>query len=170
MLEWLYAAVPFIKAIHIGALCLWCGGLLALPMMLARHEQGVSSEDYRLIVRATHHTYTLCVTPAAVIAVIAGTWLIFLREVFVPWLYAKLAFVALLVLVHAWVGHMVALVAEAPAEHKPPRPLFPTLAAGAPMIAILVLVLAKPALEWIALPGWLLEPRGGQLLFEIPRR
>lgn len=163
-------AVPLFKAAHIAALVVWCGGLVALPLMLSRHDPAVSSRDYDMIRRATHLTYTLWVTPAAVIAVIAGTWLIFLREVFTPWLYAKLAFVALLVVAHAWVGHVLANIAEKPGEHTPPAPHFPIAAILVPVLAILVLVLGKPTLSWIEFPEWLTEPRGGQLLFDVPSR
>lgn len=162
--------VPFFKAAHIAALIIWGGGLVALPLMLSRHDPAVSAEDYTIIRRATHLTYTLCVTPAAVIAVIAGTWLIFLREVFTPWLYAKLLFVALLVVAHAWVGHTVARVAEKPGEHVPPEPWLPIAAILLPVVAILVLVLGKPGLAFIEFPEWLREPRGRQLLFDVPSR
>jgi len=170
MIDWIAPAVPIFKAAHIVGLVVWCGGLLALPMMLARHEPSISVEDYRMIRRASHLTYTLCVTPAAVVAVIAGTWLIFMREVLTPWLFAKLAFVALLVLAHAWIGHTVAKIGEEPSDHTAPAPYLPTAAVFAPVIVILVLVLAKPSLDWIAFPEWLTTPQDGQLFFDIPRR
>ncbi|SEO76085.1 Uncharacterized membrane protein [Salinihabitans flavidus] len=170
MLDWLLGTIPIFKIVHIAALVIWCGGLLVLPLMLARHDPAVIAMEYRLIRRATHITYTLCVTPAAVIAVITGTWLIFLREAFVPWFFAKLVFVALLVVVHAWIGDNVVKVAEDPANHRPPHPAFPVTAGLLAMIAILTLVLAKPALDWIVFPDWLLEPRGGQMPFEVPSR
>jgi protoporphyrinogen IX oxidase len=170
VIDWIVSTIPIFKVIHIAALLVWCGGLLVLPVMLARHDPAVVAEDYRIIRRATHITYTMCVTPAAVIAVIAGTWLIFLREAFVPWLYAKLAFVALLVVAHAWIGHILVKVAEEPGHHTPPRPIFPAAAVLIPVIVILALVLAKPGLAWFTFPNWLLEPRGGQLPFDVPRR
>lgn len=170
MLDWLLATIPLFKVVHIAALAIWCGGLLALPMMLARHDPAGMVEDSRFIRHATHAIYTQCVTPAAVIAVSAGTWLIFLREVFVPWLFAKLAFVVLLVVAHVWIGHIVARTVEDPDFHSPPRPVLPISAVIILMIAILILVLAKPALNWIVMPDWLLEPRGGQLPFEVPSR
>lgn len=170
MVDWLISTIPIFKVVHIAALVIWCGGLLALPLMLARHTPDVLADDYRIVRHATHITYTLCVTPAAVIAVIAGTWLIFLREAFVPWLFAKLAFVALLVVAHAWIGHVVAKVAEEPDCHRPPPPFLPIIAVLLPMIAILTLVLAIPALDWIVFPDWLLEPRSGQLPFDVPSR
>ena len=170
MIQWLLAMAPLFKGVHIAALSIWCGGLLALPLMLSRHDPAAAQDDYRRIRRATHLTYTICVTPAAVIAVVAGTWLIFLREAFVPWLYAKLFFVALLVAAHAWVGHIMVSVAETPGRDRPPQPYLPFAAIFLPVLAILALVLGKPDLGWIEFPRWLLEPRGGQFPFDVPRR
>jgi uncharacterized membrane protein len=170
MMAFLVSLVPLFKVVHIAALTLWCGGLIALPLMLARHDPAVSAADYTVIRRATHLTYTLCVTPAAVLAVIAGTWLIFLREAFAPWLYAKLAFVALLVVAHALIGRILVQVAEKPGEHTPPEPYLPIAMALVPILAILFLVLAKPAFTGITFPHWLTEPRGGQLFFAMPSR
>ncbi|WP_069300433.1 CopD family protein [Neptunicoccus sediminis] len=168
MVEWIFATIPLFKVVHIAALLTWCGGLLALPMMLARHDPSVLAVDYRRIRHATHNVYTLVVTPAAVAAVIAGTWLIFLRGVFVPWFFAKLLFVVLLVVAHVWIGHIVVKVAELPEHHKPPHPVLPLVAVSVPVVAILILVLAKPVFDGIGFPDWLLEPRGGQLPFEVP--
>lgn len=171
MIEQLLATVPLLKFVHIGALVLWCGGLLALPLMLSRHDPTGSQQEYRRIRRATHLTYTVCVTPAAVVAVVAGTWLIFFREAFVPWLYAKLLFVAGLAAAHAWIGHLLVKVAEEPGRHRPPEPYLPVLSVLVPVLAILFLVLGKSDLSWIEFPDWLEEPVGaGQLPFDVPRR
>ncbi|WP_333714987.1 CopD family protein [Yoonia sp.] len=160
--------VPIFKSVHIAALLIWCSGLLILPVMLARHEPAIGADDYTHIRRAAHITYTLVVTPAAVVAVIAGTWLIFLREVFVPWFYAKMVFVAILVALHAWIGHILVLTAEEPTEHTPPSPVIPTGGVLLAVIAILCLVLAKPAADWLEMPDWLLEPRGYDFPFDVP--
>ncbi len=44
------------------------------------------------------------------------------------------------------------------------------VAVGIPVIVILMLVLGKPDLWDFPLPGWLLEPQGGQLPFDVPKR
>jgi uncharacterized membrane protein len=168
--EWAQAVVPHLKALHILALSLWCAGLLALPFMLSHHDPADSSADFRRIRRATHLTYTMAVTPAAVVAVVAGTWLIFFREVLVPWLYAKLLFVALLVGSHAWIGQIIVSVAESKNRRQPPAAYVTVTVALVPMLAILALVLGKPDFSGIEFPGWLMEPVGGQLPFEVPRR
>lgn len=169
MSGWLDAAIPYLKSLHILALFLWCGGLVALPLMLSRHHPANSPAHFARVRRATHLTYTIGVTPAAVVAVVAGTWLIFFRELLVPWLYAKLIFVALLVTAHAWIGKIMVSVAET-RRRRPPEPYLPIAAVLLPIVAILLLVLGKPDLSGVAFPGWLTEPRGGQLPFEVPRR
>lgn len=170
MSDWIVPVVPLFKALHIAGLVIWIGGLLALPLMLTRHDPGVSIGDYRIIRRSSHLTYTLCVTPAAVVAVIAGTWLVFMREVFTPWLFAKLAIVALLVMAHGWIGHTVAMIGEEPTDHTPPAPWIAVVAVLFLAISILFIVLAKPALDWIVFPEWLREPQDRQLFFDVPSR
>jgi protoporphyrinogen IX oxidase len=162
--------VPHLKALHIAGLLVWCAGLFALPSMLAWHDRAIGQADFRRIRRATHYAYTLAVTPAAVTAVIAGTWLILIREVYEPWLYLKLFFVALLVALHGWVGHIVVAVAETAGSHRPPSPTLPTVMLLLIVLAILFLVLGKPDLGQVTLPAWLTEPRGRQFPFDVPSR
>lgn len=169
-MSWALLLVPHLKALHVAALAIWSAGLLAVPVMLARHDPAIGQEDYTLIRRTTHYGYIYAVTPAAVIAIASGLALVFLREVFVPWMFAKLVAVAFLVAFHAWVGHTLVAVAESEGEDDPPNPFWPLLAVSMPITAILVLVLAKPELGEIPLPGWLHEPVGVQLPFDVPRR
>ncbi|TNC61038.1 CopD family protein [Rubellimicrobium roseum] len=170
MTEWLGPIVPHLKALHVGMLALWTAGLFALPRMLSRHDPVLGQVDYARIRRATHYGFSFVVTPAAVLAIASGTVLIFLREVFVLWMFAKLVAVAGLVAFHAWVGHTIVAVAETEGSHTPPEPLMPTLLLSVPVLTILTLVLAKPELGEIPMPGWLSEPRGIQLPFDVPRR
>ncbi|EAR52053.1 hypothetical protein OG2516_18350 [Oceanicola granulosus HTCC2516] len=169
-MSWLDGLVPHVKALHVGMLLLWCSGLFALPLMLARHDPAIGQSDYARIRRATHYAYTLFVTPAAVIAIASGTILIFLREVFEVWLFAKLGFVALLVTFHVWIGYVLVAVAEREGAHHAPAPGLPLALLMVPVLAILTLVLAKPDLAEIPVPGWLAEPLGRQLPFDVPRR
>lgn len=170
MIEWISPAIPLFKAAHIVGLIVWVGGLLILPLMLARHDPAVSTEDYRVIRQGSHLTYTMVVTPAAVTAVIAGTWLIFMREVFTPWMFAKLAFVAVLVSAHVWIGHLVVKVGEEPETHRSPSPLFPLVAVAIPALVVFALVLAKPDLSGLSFPDWASRPLGGHLPVDVPNR
>lgn len=170
-MNWLIGLIPHLKALHVSMLLLWCGGLFALPLMLARHDPAIGQSDYSRIRKATHFTYTLCITPAAVIAIASGTLLIFLREVFVTWMFAKLVTVALLVGFHVWVGYAVVAVAEKQGRpHSPRRVGLALVLLVGLILAILTLVLAKPELGEVPLPDWLISPRGQPLPFDVPRR
>lgn len=166
----LSSLIPYLKALHIAGLLIWCAGLFALPTMIARHDPAIGLADYQRIRRASHYAYTLVVTPAAVISVIAGTWLILIREVYEPWLYLKLLFVALLVGFHGWVGHSIVAVAENAQSFRMPPPGLVALVLTLIILAILVLVLGKPEFGPLEGPDWLTEPLGRQLPFDVPRR
>lgn len=160
--------VPHIKALHLAALVLWCGGLFALPLMLSLHDASAGQADFTRIRHVTHFGYIVAITPAALVAIGSGIALIFLREAYAPWLFAKLVVVALLVAFHAWVGSVLVRVAETEGVHPPPRPLLPMILLLAPILAILTLVLGKPDLHLIPLPEWLMRPQAGQLPFAAP--
>lgn len=170
MIAWLEPVIPHLKALHVIALALWVGGLFGLPLMLSRHDPAIGQADYARIRLASHLGYVWVVTPAAVTAIVAGTWLIFLREVFVPWMFAKLVFVALLIGFHAWIGHQIVRMGETDGRHEPPGPRGPLLILLLPVLAILTLVLMKPGFDAMSMPGWLTEPRDRQLPVEdVPR-
>lgn len=169
MSDWLPWLIPIFKAGHIIGLILWCGGLIAMPLMLARHDPAIGQDDYHRIRLAAHLSYTLVITPAAVITVIAGTWLIFMGGTYVPWFYAKLAAVMLLVIAHMWIGDVLVSIADSAGRTRPPQPWLPILAVVIPVIIILILVLAKPDLSAQLLPEWLQEPLDFEVPFDVPR-
>lgn len=151
-----------LKAAHIAALLIWCAGLLALPALLVQHARAGTQEEFGELRAFVRRIYVRVLTPAAVLAVAIGTWLIFERAVFVGWMFLKLAIVGLLVGLHAFEGRLLLELAD-------PRPAIGwrmgaalTGAGLAIMSAILVLVLAKPVFDESRLPRWLLEPRGAQ--------
>lgn len=169
MTEFLINLIPWFKALHVFALALWCGGLLAMPLMMARQDRSVSPEDYRRIRLASHLMYTLGVTPAGVITVISGTWLIFMRETFHPWFYGKLLFVTGLVAAHVWIGTMLVAASDTSRDTDPPSPVLPVAAVLLSVLCVLTLVLTKPDFGVLQLPSWLSEPLGRELLFAVPR-
>ena len=160
--------VSIAKGLHVAAIIVWCAGLLALPAVLARHEPGGSQAEYGQLRRVTHYGYTRVVAPAAVIAIAAGTLLVFLREVYVPWMFAKLFVVGLLVALHAVIGGVIVRTGEE--GRGIALRAMPVLGAAAVlMTAILLLVLGKPALDGASLPDWLETPRDRQLpVDEVP--
>lgn len=162
-------AIALFKFGHIAALLVWCAGLIALPIMLAQHAHGDGQDRYTRIRKFTHYSYTHLVTPAAVIAVAAGIVLIFLRETFVPWFFAKMAFVGALVVLHALIGGVVIRMGEEKGDVIAPRPYLPVALVVAVIVAILALVLAKPVISPGSAPEWLQSPRNESLLVdEVP--
>lgn len=162
-------AISIVKAIHIIGISLWGAGLIALPLMLARHTPDDNQDQYARVRRFTHYGYTHLLTPAAVIAVGAGIGLIFLREVFVPWMFAKLVLVGALVALHAIVGNTVVRMGEQTNESQPPHPLLFIVPALCLLTGILLVVLSKPGIGDDFIPEWLHSPRGLQLpLDEVP--
>lgn len=162
--------VPHLKALHISMLAVWCAGLFALPLLLSRHEGVRVQSDYDRIHGLTHYGYIAVTTPAAVLAIFSGLALIFARDVFELWLFAKLFMVALLVCFHVWVGKTIAGTAREPSHHVAGFPLGQQLVLAVIVIAILTLVLSKPELDEIPMPGWLSSSRDVQLPFDVPRR
>lgn len=160
--------IVLFKVLHIAALMVWCAGLVLLPLTLPLHPGGADQHRFNRVRLLTHVAYTQIVTPAAVIAVGAGIVLTFLREVFDHWFAAKLLMVSVLVACHAWTGHQVAQIAEHREAYEAPYGLPLALGNVAVMIAILVLVLLKPAIPDAAMPDWLTAPYGYRLWFDDP--
>lgn len=160
--------IPIVKGLHIAAIALWGAGLVALPLLLSQHKREHRQAEYQRIRHFTHYGYTHLLTPAAVIAVAAGTALVFLREVFVPWMFAKLVLVGALVVLHAWIGNLVVRMGEH-TNKRQPSPILPLVMLAILLCAgIFLIVLAKPDHE-ITLPDWLTTPRDRQLpVEEVP--
>ena len=155
--------IAALKAIHIAAMLCWCAALIALPLLLLSYGRARRQRHYTEFRLLTHYGYVGFASPAAVIAVAAGTALIFAAQVFDVWFAAKLAFVSAMALIHALSGHMIETSGEAQAR-KPGRGPYPqrnkpmvlpliALTGGLICIgAVLWLVLAKPDLEGLLPP------------------
>ncbi|MGL4413009.1 CopD family protein [Roseinatronobacter monicus] len=160
--------IAALKAAHIIALCIWCAGLILLPILLhiyGRRPEMRSQAGFTEFRWLTHYSYIAVITPAAVIAVSVGTVLIFALEVLSAWMLAKLIAVAGMVLLHAWMGHLIVQAGEGRGDfHLPMAGL--SLLALVPLIGLVLwLVLAKPSLEELIalLPSILQEPRGNPI-------
>ncbi|MBS7813790.1 CopD family protein [Roseococcus pinisoli] len=161
--------IAALKFFHIAALSIWCAGLVGLPLLLARHHPADDQAEFARTRLVTNHAYVRVVTPAAVIAIALGTALVFMRGVFVPWMFAKLVLVGLLVLIHAWIGHITLKFGEEQGHYRPPPAGLLVGMSLLAMLAILILVLGKPFLAEGILPDWLLGTQGQPLpLREVP--
>lgn len=157
--------ISTLKFFHISALLIWCAGLLLLPVLLHRADNPIREDEAARMRMFAHHAYNAVVSPAAVIATIAGGTLLFARWVFEPWMFFKLLLIGLLVLLHTYVGHCVTKLGEKGYVRPflPPTMLF--LAGLIVMSAIVFIVLVKPLLNADLMPEWLRTPVGGQLFF-----
>ncbi len=157
--------IALLKFVHIAALLCWCAALIALPLLLhlyrgARGQRRFT--EFRLI---THYGYICFACPAAVIAISAGTALIFVAQVYDGWLLIKLVFVTGMALVHGWIGHLILQSGERKETYNMPPPLIAMAFVLPQMAVVFWLELAKPDLAYLAnlLPAILLEPQGGSL-------
>jgi uncharacterized membrane protein len=156
----------WLKALHISTLVIWCSGILMLPTLFAYRPAVESKADLWRLQRFIRFTYTVLISPAAFVAVISGTVLIFMREVFTTWFAAKLAAVGLLTILHLRFGYIILHLFEDDARYQRWRMWLSIAGAVVAISTILWLVLAKPPFELARLPNWLLEPGGLQSLSE----
>lgn len=107
------------KMIHIGAVVIWAAGLLYLPGLFAAHPQCAASDaEFRRLRQQTRLVYIGLMSPAAVIAVVSGTVLVFLAALG-GWIVLKLTAVTGMVLLHVYMGRLLGLLLEQPDLRRP---------------------------------------------------
>ena len=157
--------IAWLKAVHILALMVWCAGLLALPGLFV-HRSRLSDPAAAELHRLTRTLFIRVASPAAFVAVVAGTGLLFLREVFTTWMMLKLVVVGVLVVIHIRSGHLILNLFAPHGSFAAWRRWALTGATVCTIAGILTLVLAKPELTPAGLPDWLTQPGGLQSLVD----
>ncbi len=158
------ALITSLKALHIAALVFWCAGLVALPALLLRRAPDDAVERRRIRV-SNRQALVVLASPAGFVAIGSGIALIFAAGVFHPWLFLKLAAVGVMAVAHLQLGRLVMRGARDHDWLPPVWRVMPTLGASlGAMLAILWLVLAKPAVGTQILPWWLHRPLAVQTL------
>lgn len=132
--------------LHIIALLFWCAALLYLPALIASNTR--EKLDIREL-RYEHNAvarfvFVRIATPAALVAIIAGTIVFLLNRTVEVWLIAKLTLVTALVVSHTFTGVLILR-----AEHQTERRVhFWCYLLGFVLCLLMVLiiwtVLAKP--------------------------
>ncbi len=160
-------ALAAVKALHILALAIWCGTLLAIPTLFRQRSHTGDGDARHELHRFTRRVFVGLGSPAATLAVGTGTLLVFMADVFTPWMFLKLAAVGTLVGLHVRAGFVLLHLFRR--ERRYPRwRLFGAMATTTGVIAaILLLVLAKPRFGVDGLPRWMVEPGGLQSLSSI---
>lgn len=140
--------MPWLLTLHITALLCWCGALLYLPALVVAsyspHDPGPDTALRHKHLSLPRVVYCWVATPAALVAIIAGTLVFYRYQIFDLWLILKLALVVGLVVLHLLAGLLIAR-----AEHSWQRYFKALCYAMASLMlltitAILWLVLAKP--------------------------
>jgi putative membrane protein len=151
-----------LKALHILALAIWCGALLAIPTLFRQRSHSGDGEARHDLYRMTRGVFVGLASPAAAIAVGAGTALVFVAGVFTPWMFLKLAAVGALVGLHVRTGIVLLQLFRRGRTYPRWRQLGATVTTTGVLTIILLLVLAKPRLGVDFLPRWMVEPGGLQ--------
>jgi putative membrane protein len=133
------------KLIHIAAIVVWAAGLLYLPGLFAAHPQRAGSEaEFRRLRLQTRLVYVALMSPAAVIAVVSGTVLVFLAAAIGGWIVLKLAAVTGMVLLHVYMGRLLGILLEQPDLRRPFVHLLLLVPAVLLIVAVITLVSWKP--------------------------
>ena len=131
-------------SLHIVFLIIWSATLLYFPQMFVQQVETEDDEIRRQAIRMQHALYVFAMTPAGVLTVLAGGWLLFERGFAGGWLPVKLSAVLLMVFFHVYFGNlMLDLRAQEPQRGL----LFYRALSLGPAILITVavtLVVAKP--------------------------
>lgn len=142
----------WLKALHISALTIWCAGLFYLPGLFMLHPRTSDHADYHRLRIMTRYSFIMVISPAAVIAIITGTLLVYVRGLQGEWLAMKLVAVTLMVFFHLYCGGILATLRD-PKARGMRHPLLHLALVIVPAILIplvLWLVMAKPRLQDIA--------------------
>lgn len=109
--------VPWLLAGHIFGLVLWISGLLTTTILLGRHLQENSPDSRQALARVERTVLRGLADPGALVTIVAGIALITTNSSYylgARWLYIKLAFVLILILLHG----MIAMRAKAAADGR----------------------------------------------------
>ena len=145
--------MAWVKGLHIVAIIMWSASLICLPILMAGHSSRMSTWAYERQHGMVRQAYLWVASPFAIFAIVSGTILIPMGDVTAPWFAVKLLVVAMLAVIHARCGVLLARLSHRVARaHIALRVLRIT----APIVffsCVLWLVLAKPVIPVTADSG-----------------
>lgn len=130
--------------LHIAFLLLWSGTLLYFPQLLAQQASAEDEDDRQRSLKMQHTLYAFVMTPAGLLTILFGSWMLFERGFAGGWLPVKLALVLAMVFFHVYCGNLMEQLKEQGRSHSiwfyrllllPPVLLIP---------AVIALVVEKP--------------------------
>ena len=94
-------------SVHILFLILWSASLLYFPQLVVREAAATDPDIERDAIHMQRTVYAWVMTPAGLLTVLAGSWLLFERGFEGGWLPVKLALVTLMAFFHAYCGTLM---------------------------------------------------------------
>ena len=150
----------FLKFVHLAAIALWSGGLIALPFLFWQRRTLEAGLDLDRLHRVARLVYVELTSPAAFIAIASGTALIFLQATFAEWFSLKMLLVGIMAMLHVFAG--LVLVQLFLPEGRFSRLSYVALTSAYIVVitAIIWVVLAKPHIDSNQIAAHLFEPGG----------
>lgn len=158
-----------LKFLHIAGVVVWAGGLLYMPALLLAHRAATNDDvEFVRIRHTSRFAFTAIVSPAALVAIAAGTALLFVADVLHGWMFLKLAAVLVLAIAHLQFGSILRRYDHS--HYETPRWFVLAIAVLALLssLAVLWLVLGQPFVPVSWLPDWMLRPGGLGDEFDLP--
>lgn len=136
-----------LKFVHLAAIAIWSGGLIALPYLFWQRRALAAGPDLDRLHRIARLIYVELSSPAAFVAIGSGTALIFLQATFQEWFSLKMLLVAGMAMLHV-VGGLILLQLFSPQGRFGRLSFLALTSAYIVVIAgILWVVLAKPVID-----------------------
>jgi protoporphyrinogen IX oxidase len=149
-----------LKFIHLGAIAIWSGGLIALPFLFGQRRGLTATTELDRLHRITRLVYVELTSPAAFIAIASGTALIFLQATFVEWFSAKMVLVGIMAMLHVVAGLVMHQLFSPDGRFSRLSETALTVAYVVVIVAIIWVVLAKPHIDSNLFAPHLFEPGG----------
>lgn len=145
-MESLYAAYPYLKALHVIAVIAWMAGLLYLPRLFVYHAQTTpgseTSETFKVMER---RLLKYIMNPAMIVSLLVGLFLFVQQELWTSgWMHAKLLLLFGMFAMHGFMGRWRK---EFEADENKHSDKFYRMMNEVPtvlMILIVILAVAKP--------------------------
>ena len=138
--------MAWLKGLHVTFLLIWCAGLFYMPGLFSSYAKARTVRERHQLRIVTRFSFIAVASPAAVLAIITGSVLVYSTSIQGIWLPAKLLVVALMVFFHLYCGRRVVQLENG--QHMKRRHFHLALVCvpGVLVPTVLWLVLAKPAL------------------------
>lgn len=93
-------------SLHIAFIAVWSASLVYFPFLIMEQSQTGAPRHERLML-LQRWIYSMVMTPSALLAIVAGTWLVLERGFSGGWMPVKLAGVLVMAMFHGYCGALM---------------------------------------------------------------